>query len=100
MKRKLAVSLTKSMAAAFVVALGSSTNAFAGGAMKGAMGFEDMDQDGNGRISMQEAQQHKRLGADFKNADKDGDGSLDQTEFSAFEVSERQPGAKRPEVNP
>lgn len=88
MKRKLATNLSKSMAAAIVLAFGASGSVYAGGAMKGAMGFDQLDKDGDGLISQQEAAQHAMLNSKFNDADKDGDGQVDEAEFSAFETME------------
>lgn len=88
MKRKLATSLTKGMAAAIVLALGASTGAYAAGAMKSTMGFGELDKDGNGLISQEEAEHDKMLSAKFMDTDQDGDGQVNEAEFSAFEVME------------
>lgn len=47
--------------------------------------FEQFDRDGNGYISMDEAQAGAELSSNFKATDKNGDGQLDISEFSAFE---------------
>lgn len=96
MKRTLVTNLTKGMAAAIVLALGASTNVYAGGAMKGAMGFDQLDKDGDGLISQQEAMEDKMLNAKFTDTDKDGDGQVNEAEFSAFEVMEEGAQKKEP----
>lgn len=60
----------------------------AGAAVAGEkMSFQDMDKDGDGQISQQEAQ--GTLQEKFQQADADSDGNVTQAEFSAFEEAEK-----------
>ncbi|SCZ50197.1 EF-hand domain-containing protein [Thiohalomonas denitrificans] len=52
---------------------------------EGLAEFSELHQDGDGRISEDEAQQSTMLSERFDAADTDGDGSIDDAEFSAFE---------------
>jgi hypothetical protein len=47
--------------------------------------FEQLDKDGNGYISSDEAKARPDLSAGLTASDKDGDGKLNSAEFSAFE---------------
>lgn len=47
--------------------------------------FENIDGNADGFISKNEAQVREDLSKEWKNIDKDGDGQLDISEFSAFE---------------
>jgi hypothetical protein len=49
--------------------------------------FEQLDKDGDGSISQQEARAHSQLSESWNRFDQNGDGSLDQEEFSDFEQS-------------
>lgn len=51
-----------------------------------AIRFEDLDEDGDGHISQQEAAGHPQLTERWSRYDTDGNGRLDEAEFSAFEV--------------
>ena len=53
------------------------------------MEFGDLDTDGDGYISRQEAQQANTLADNFNQADTDSDNRVDISEFSAFESSHR-----------
>jgi Ca2+-binding EF-hand superfamily protein len=50
------------------------------------MRFKDLDQDKNGYISQYEARDKHRVFYYYPKADKNSDGHLDMSEFSAFEV--------------
>lgn len=50
--------------------------------------FAQLDTDGDGRLGPEEAAAVERLGGQFKAADVDQSGYLDESEFSAFEVRE------------
>lgn len=47
--------------------------------------FHKLDQDGNGYISHDEAQNRHRVFWYYQRADQNSDGAVDQSEFSAFE---------------
>lgn len=100
MKRKLLMNVTKGVSAAFLLALVTSPGVHAGGAMKGTMGFDQLDRDGDGRISRQEATQHEMLNNRFRTADRDRDGRVDEAEFSAFETMESSDYNEPWKVNP
>jgi sporulation protein YlmC with PRC-barrel domain len=55
---------------------------------KKQVSFEELDKDGNGYISKDEAQPDKQLSDNFAQADKNADNQIDQSEFSAFEQSQ------------
>lgn len=48
--------------------------------------FKDLDADRNGYISQYEARDKHRVFFYYPKADKNSDGHLDQSEFSAFEI--------------
>lgn len=50
--------------------------------------FEDLDADSDGYISKTEAMAQKSIAKNWMKADKDKDGRLDISEFSAFEAIE------------
>ncbi len=50
------------------------------------MRFKDLDQNNNGYISQYEARDKHRVFYYYPKADKNSDGHLDMSEFSAFEV--------------
>jgi Ca2+-binding EF-hand superfamily protein len=50
------------------------------------MRFKNLDQDKNGYISQYEARDKHRVFYYYPKADKNSDGHLDMSEFSAFEV--------------
>jgi OOP family OmpA-OmpF porin len=52
--------------------------------------FSEMDQDKNGYLSKQEAQQTRALGSNFNKFDKNHDDRLSKSEFAAFEDMEIQ----------
>jgi Ca2+-binding EF-hand superfamily protein len=47
--------------------------------------FSQLDQDGDGMVSQQEAEAHSSLSADWSDLDQNRDGRLDSEEFSAYE---------------
>ena len=49
--------------------------------------FKQLDKDGNGQISQQEAEANSTLSKSWSTFDENGDGRLDAQEFSAFERS-------------
>lgn len=52
--------------------------------------FEELDQNGDGKISRSEAQQSPVLSQEWRQADRNNDQQLDQAEFSAFESGRAQ----------
>lgn len=52
----------------------------------GADRFSKLDTDGNGVISAEEVQADENLSANLGTIDKNGDGQIDQAEFSALET--------------
>lgn len=60
-------------------------SAFAGAALAAAPAFSEVDTDGNGAISAEEAAAVE--GLDVAAADTNGDGSLDQAEYEAAAAS-------------
>jgi Ca2+-binding EF-hand superfamily protein len=58
------------------------------------MRFKNLDQDKNGYISQNEARDKHRVFYYYPKADKNSDGHLDMSEFSAFEVEVPDYGAK------
>jgi len=56
-----------------------------------ASAFEMIDKDGDGAISMQEAETSQGLSESWKTLDKDENGNLDVSEFSAFEETAAEP---------
>lgn len=53
------------------------------------LGWADLDADGNGNLSQQEAQRHAGLGNVFAQADADGNGELTADEYRGF-IQKRQ----------
>lgn len=62
----------------------ASGSAFAAG-QEQMPGFSELDQDGNGQLSMQEAEPRDQLVQNWDQYDQNKDGNIDQAEFSAFE---------------
>jgi hypothetical protein len=50
--------------------------------------FNDLDKDGNGKVSRQEAEGSAELINQWSQADSNGDNTIDRAEFVAFESSE------------
>ena len=62
---------------------------YAGGRNREAesqLSFQQLDADGDGYISAQEASGNQTLAGQWRSADRNDDGRLDQSEFSAFET--------------
>ena len=63
--------------------------------------FDELDGDGNGYLNQEEASKRSDLASKWNDADKNSDGKIDISEFSAFEVrmvppddmAEPEPGA-------
>ncbi|MDT8386559.1 MAG: PRC-barrel domain-containing protein [Thiogranum sp.] len=64
--------------------------AAAGPAGVGAQQFAELDTDGDGVISQQEAQDHERLKENWQSADMNNDQQINRAEFSAFEERQKQ----------
>lgn len=80
-------------AAAIIFPLGLSA-----GDMREQSTFSQLDKDGDGYVSINEATGQMELLKEWANVDKDTDGMLEQAEFSAFEEA---PSATfTPLVNP
>lgn len=63
-----------------------AASVFAASAMAGESGqFTQLDADGNGMISSEEAAVDAKLLEDWASADTNGDGQLERAEFSALE---------------
>jgi hypothetical protein len=67
---------------------GSSSSGTSATGMSGASDFQSMDRDGDGYLSKDEVDSKPALKEDWVKADTDGDGKLDQAEFSKFETNE------------
>ena len=63
----------------------------------GAATFQELDQDNDGYISIVEATGQNEILRQWTEVDKDTDGRLEMTEFSAFET---EPVGFEPEVKP
>jgi Ca2+-binding EF-hand superfamily protein len=50
--------------------------------------FKALDTDGNGLLTMQEAEANVKVADGFADADANGDGILDMDEFAKMEISE------------
>lgn len=66
-----------------VLSIAISQSAFA---VEKPITFDQLDADGNGYISKEEAAERADLNAKWATADKNADGKVDISEFSAFEV--------------
>jgi hypothetical protein len=64
----------------------------AGAQQEQGTSWADLDTDGNGTLSKQEADSHPGLASVFTQADADGDGQLTADEYRAF-VEKQQSGA-------
>ena len=82
-KRLMALSVAFSAAVAVLPVHAGGTSA----------GFNALDTDANGVISMQEAEGNKGISANYNKLDTNKDGNLDASEFSAFESSTAKPSA-------
>ncbi len=72
----------------FIVMLTAMTTAFSAGEMNKdqEMRFNKLDTDANGYISQAEVKDKHRVFYYYQRADKNSDGHLDTSEFSAFEI--------------
>lgn len=75
---------------AFIVSSAFATSAFAGE----SAAFTQLDTDGNGMISSEEAAADPALLKDWAAADVNGDGQLERAEFSALEQKSKMAGDK------
>lgn len=65
---------------------------FAAGAYAGEksdMTFDQLDANGDGQVSAQEASEDSKLSNMWNEVDKDASGTIDHSEFSAFEAMEK-----------
>lgn len=76
----------------FLAALLLSAGASAG--EQASEQFKQLDEDGNGQLSAVEASKDPELSTSWSRVDKDSSGSIDRSEFSAFEtMQEKTPEA-------
>jgi hypothetical protein len=69
------------------------SSAFAASALAGeSAAFTELDADGNGMISSEEAAADPALLEDWATADVNGDGQLERAEFSALEQKSKMTG--------
>ena len=82
--------------ALLIVMLTAMTSAFSAGDMNRdqEMRFNKLDTNDNGYISQAEVKDKHRVYYYYQRADKNSDGHLDTSEFSAFEVEVPDYGAK------
>ena len=78
---RLTQSLFFLVAAALALAVGSGYAEDKIGKDQNDPGFNKLDKNNDGYISMQEAKGNPTLAKKFKEADKDGDGKLSRTEY-------------------
>lgn len=62
--------------------------------MSGTANFDNLDQDTDGYLSKDELTSKPALKEDWANADTDGNGKLDRSEFSKFETMDNNPGSR------
>jgi len=60
---------------------------FAGASMAALPTFEEVDTNGDGKITMQEASTHEGLMTTFDQADEDHDGQLSKAEYQKLKSS-------------
>lgn len=58
--------------------------------------FTALDGNGDGRISKKEAKKDRTLSREWRYTDKNGDGALDASEFSAYESRKAEAGKEIP----
>ncbi len=104
MKRNVLIAAIAAAAmstSAFAAELGADTNAHVGtsaNATAGTQGFNQLDTNRDGKLSRSEAQANGRLSGQWSRMDADGNGKVDQSEFSAFES--KAPNAAAPAGQP
>lgn len=91
MKKQLAITV---LAVSFSMAAGAdslsgNTSGKAGVGVQGQVQFKDVDSNGDGTISKQEAQGQSQLSSKFSDLDKNRNGKLEQGEFARFETAPR-----------
>lgn len=89
MKKQLAITV---LAVSFSMAAGAdslsgNTSGKAGVGVQGQVQFKDVDSNGDGTISKQEAQSQSQLSSKFSDLDKNRNGKLEQGEFARFETA-------------
>lgn len=75
-------------AVATVIAFMSVSPVFAASDEDATAMFKELDTDGSGTISMDEAEAHPNLAGSFAEGDANEDGQLDMEEFQKMEVSD------------
>lgn len=68
-------------------ALAALLAVFAGASMAALPTFDEVDTNGDGKITMQEASTHEGLMASFDKADEDRDGQLSKAEYQKLKTS-------------
>lgn len=91
--------IVSASALALILAVGPVSAAEQGMESGKPMSFSQLDTNGDGKISKEEAQaamapgeDTSQLDSNFSQADKNADGELDQSEFSAFESLQQPSG--------
>ncbi len=74
--------------------LGGSSYGNSATGMSGTANFDNLDQDTDGYLSKDELTSKPAFKEDWANADTDGDGKLDRSEFSKFETMDNTPGTR------
>jgi hypothetical protein len=93
-------------ASSFVLALALAGPVMAAGMSEGqadatnAPAFSDLDTDGNGYLTKQEAEGSSGLANNWEQADSNGDQQIDSTEFAAFEIGAGSPPSDPMEAVP
>ena len=87
--------------APFIAIAASSIFLFTGsvGAEEYVQTFEQIDVDGDGYISVEEAKVRADLSENLQATDKNGDGKLNSAEFSAFEAKGRFTAPEESEIS-
>ncbi len=91
MKKQIAITV---LAVSFSMAAGAdslsgNTSGKVGTGVQGQVQFKDVDSNGDGAISKQEAQAQPQLSSKFSELDKNRNGKLEHGEFARFETTPR-----------